>query len=392
MSVQVWHIITCEYPPQIGGVAAYARQIATALVRAGGSVHVWAPGTAGDTTEPDGILVHRTLGGFSLASCAATGRRLNAFPRRRLFVQWVPHGYGWKSLNLPFAAWLAWRAWMRGDELQVMVHEPYMRVTWPPSHLVASLVEQLMLWMLGVSASRVWLSTPSWEPYVRPFTRRRTPVAWLAIPAPDAAPAREPATPGGRVERKGSVVGHFSTHSPVVTSILGPALVRVLLASEATVLLMGRDSERYRDTFAQEHPELAARVTATGVLSIDQVAARMRDCDLMLQPFPDGITTRNTSMLLALASGVCVVSNTGLLTEALWRDTPAVALAPDADPDALGTLTLGLLADAARRQALADSGHRLYAERFDVERGAAMLAAAAAADTPGANRASHAEA
>jgi hypothetical protein len=39
-------------------------------------------------------------------------------------------------------------------------------------------------------------------------------------------------------------------------------------------------------------------------------------------------------MLLALACGLCVVSNAGPLTEDLWQSNGAVILAPDADPSA----------------------------------------------------------
>ena len=385
-----WHLITCEYPPQIGGVADFTRQIAAALVQAGQSVHVWCPGVDAERTGGDGVVVHRQLGSFSIADCTRTGRGLDQHGRRRLFVQWVPHGYGWKSLNVPFAAWLAWRAWGRGDELQVMVHEPYMRVSWPPSHLIASLIERAMLWMIGSSASHVWLSTPSWDRYVRPFVRAGTAVTWLAIPAPEGIPV--PTRHASAAKVGPAVIGHFSTHSPVVTSILGPALAEVLRSSEATGLLMGRDSERYLTAFTRAYPDLSGRVAATGVLDITSVSARMRDCDLMLQPFPDGITTRNTSMLLAMASGVCVASNSGPLTEPLWSNTPAVALAPLPDPSVLAALTLDLLADPVRRSALAHAAHELYAETFDVSRAATMLTATAAADTPDAPRASHVEA
>lgn len=388
---QAWHLITCEYPPQIGGVAAYSQQVAAALVRVGEAVHVWGPGHEGDQTGPDGVVVHRRLGSFSLRDCVRTGRALDAFARRRLFVQWVPHGYGWKSMNLPFAAWLAWRARVRGDDLHVMVHEPYMRVTWPPSHVVAASVEKVMLWLIGRAASHVWISTPSWEPFVRRYTRRQTPLAWLAIPAPDGVPAHAPDAP--EAATPAPVIGHFSTHSPVVTAMLGPALAAALrTTSEATALLMGRDSDRYRDQFVRHYPDLSGRVMATGVLDIGSVVSRMRECAIMLQPFPDGITARNTSMLLALAAGACVASNTGPLTEALWAAQPAVALADGVDPARLAAVTNALLADRPRRLALGAAARRLYAEQFDISRSAAVLAGSVRADTPGAPRASHAEA
>ena len=38
-----FHLITCEYPPEVGGVAEHTRSVATGLAAAGVSVHVWCP-------------------------------------------------------------------------------------------------------------------------------------------------------------------------------------------------------------------------------------------------------------------------------------------------------------------------------------------------------------
>jgi glycosyltransferase involved in cell wall biosynthesis len=384
-----WHIVTCEYPPAIGGVADYTARVASALARTGETVHVWCPGHEPDQAAADGVTVHRQLGTFSPSDCVRAGRLMNAYSNRRLLVQWVPHGYGYKSLNVPFAFWLAWRAWVRGDDLQLMIHEPYMRETWPPAYVAASLIERVMLWMIGVASSRAWLSTPSWLPFVQPYVRRGIPLEWLPVPAPLDGPP----TPLARRTEAGAVpvVGHFSTHSPVVTAILAPALDAILRNSTASVLLMGRDSERFRAALIERFPAFAPRVTATGVLDARDIAVRMRGCDVMLQPYPDGITTRNTSMLLALSSGACVVSNAGPLTEQIWKSKDAVALAPGVDPVALAALTMTLLKDPERRAATADRGARLYREVFDITHAAAALTCAINRTIRPASRDLHAE-
>ena len=41
-----WHLVTSEYPPDIGGVSDYTAQLARALAGAGDEVHVWCPGEA----------------------------------------------------------------------------------------------------------------------------------------------------------------------------------------------------------------------------------------------------------------------------------------------------------------------------------------------------------
>src|SRR5207248_8710803 len=96
-------------------------------------------------------------------------------------------------------------------------------------------------------------------------------------------------------------------------------------------------------------------------------------CDLMVQPFEDGVTTRRTSIMAALAHGVPTVTTRGRLTEPLWRASGAVGLAPAGDPTALATVAADLLAEPRRRQRLGAAGRATYDEFFDVRHTVAAL-------------------
>src|SRR5580765_7945820 len=103
------HIITGEYPPQAGGVSDYTQIVAAGLAAAGDEVHIWCPAAggiavngaaAGETVDSGGVFVHRALAAFTPAELRRAGKQLDQFPRpRRVLVQWVPHGYGYKSMN-----------------------------------------------------------------------------------------------------------------------------------------------------------------------------------------------------------------------------------------------------------------------------------------------------
>jgi len=99
-------------------------------------------------------------------------------------------------------------------------------------------------------------------------------------------------------------------------------------------------------------------------------------CDLLLQPFPDGITTRRTSAMVGLAHGRAIVTNSGHLTEPLWSEHCAVAIAPPNDVASSAALARDLLGDTARREQLAKSGASLYADKFDIRHTIATLRAA----------------
>src|SRR5206468_6720533 len=106
--VAVIHLITPEYLPKRGGVGDYTRAVARGLSDAGENVHVWC--TSESRGEPgDRFPVHPEFGRFSARDLRRAGAALDRFPGpRRLLVQWVPHGFGYRAMNLGFCFWL-WR-------------------------------------------------------------------------------------------------------------------------------------------------------------------------------------------------------------------------------------------------------------------------------------------
>src|SRR5687768_10648647 len=105
-----WHIVTSEYPPQLGGVSGYARGVAVGLAAKGHPVHVWAPPGAEPRVPVPGIELHEDLGRFHRADLRRAGEAMDRLPGpRRLFVQWVPHGYGFLSMNVGFCLWVLQR-------------------------------------------------------------------------------------------------------------------------------------------------------------------------------------------------------------------------------------------------------------------------------------------
>jgi hypothetical protein len=84
----------------------------------------------------------------------------------------------------------------------------------------------------------------------------------------------------------------------------------------------------------------------------------------LVQPYPDGVTTRRTSMMTALTTSVPVLTTTGPLTEPVWVQSSAVALAPAGDVPALVDAAAALAGDPEARAALGARGRDLYDERF----------------------------
>jgi glycosyltransferase involved in cell wall biosynthesis len=297
---------------------------------------------------------------------------------RRVFVQWVPHGYGRRSLNLAFCAWVLRRARVHGDRVEVMVHEAYLAFDRSRVRQSgAALAHRIMLTTLFAAASRVWLATPSFEPYVRPYgLGRPLGYQWLPLPSPLAPTSDDELV--ARVGRQwpSPVVGHFGTFNPLVTAMLAPAIVQVLeMRPDATWLLIGRDGERFATDLARRAPHMADRVVPTGTIDADAVSAHVLAADVFVQPYPDGVTARRTTATALLGHGCAIVTTDGHLTEPFWRADAGVRLVSAGDAGALVAATTDLLGDAAARARLGESARNMSVRRFSRARAVAALQA-----------------
>ncbi len=363
-----WHLITCEYPPDVGGISDHTAQVATGLAAAGDDVHVWCPGP--ERSAPPGVHVHGGLGAFGRADLERVDRELDqhAAPRR-LVVQWVPHGFGKRSMNVGFCLWV-WRRARRGDAVDVVVHEPYLEFgRGPIPHVVMALVHRLMTIVLLRAADRVWMSTPAWEDLLRPYLLGRDmEMRWLPVPGCEsraALPSAGAATDLAVLPRP--LAGHFGTYGTLVTSLLEERLAGVMASpTRPALLLMGSGGEAFARHLLARHPEWRDRVLATGYLPPERLDTYLSACDVLLQPYPDGITTRRTSAMAGLARGRAVVTTTGHLTEPLWAEHQAVVLVDGGDPAAFVDAVDGLLRDTQARERLGARARAVYDAHFSV--------------------------
>ena len=367
--MSTWHIIACEYPAQVGGVSSYVGLLAGALGRAGQSVHVWCPAFEGRSPAAEGVEVHRDMGRFRPSDLRHAGRLLDSFPApRRLLVQWVPHGYGYKSMNVAFCLWLHRRA-NRGDVVDLMVHEPFLAFDGGLAQRAAATVHRAMTLILLRAARRVWISTQAWRRVLAPFAPAHD-LRFDCLPVPSPIePVDDPE--GVLAVRKAfdvpaeRVIGHFGLHSRLTADPLGQVIPRLLdRVDGAVVLLIGAGSERRRDAIVRDRTDLAARIRATGPLTADGVSCHLQACDLMVQPYPEGITSRRTSAMASLAHGLAVCTTEGGASEPLWRERGAVSLVAAGDPGAMAADAERLLLDDCARRRLGACARALYEDRF----------------------------
>ena len=393
---QRWCVVTCEYPPLEGGVSDHTHHLVAALAAQGDLVDVWCPpAPSSDDAEPArapeiaGVTVHVLPSRFGLGAISLLRRELRALPPdARVLVQWVPTAFGRRMMNLPFALMLLR---LPGRRIELYVHDVGWDVGRETAHrALAGIVHRVMTFCAARSARRVFVTIPGWRTRFSLLGARALPAdeeaTWVPVPSnvPDRADAsrvaelRRALLARGRQQRV--LVGHFGTFGRFHLALMPHVVARILdEAGDRTFLLVGRGGEALRDFVARERPELAARIVATGGLPPEDVALHLAACDVLVQPFEDGASTRRGSLMAGVALGRPTIANRGLSTEELWSAERALHLTDSFAPHALAGGVTKLLADAALRERLAANARRLHAERFAMSHTVAALRSESAA-------------
>jgi glycosyltransferase involved in cell wall biosynthesis len=295
-----------------------------------------------------------------------------------LLVQWVPHGYGYHSLNLPFCIWLWWRA-RRGDHVEIMLHEAFLRFfegNWRQD--AAALLHRVMTIVLLRAARRVWMSTPSWEKDWKPYALgRKIPFVWL--PVPTTIPVHSASESGlelkARLVPPGSkLIGHFGTYGKNVAPMVERIAAKLLSGRiDLVLLLLGQSSETFREQLVRLNPRLAPQVVASGHLESEGISRHLQACDVLIQPFPEGASARRTSLIAGLAHGAPIVTTLGPMTEPFWETTDAVVSVPVEREDLFTLEIERLLGDPAEMVRLRKMSRRLYEAYFDTKHLVQML-------------------
>jgi hypothetical protein len=288
-----------------------------------------------------------------------------------VLLQYVPNALGARGANIAFCQWLL-SLRRGGADVRVMFHEPYFYLSWNPARNALAMVQRLMAGLLLRASSRTYVSTEQWRRYLEPYAPAGTEFTLLPVPStlPDDPPAAVVAAWRRRLGSEHDMLAvHFGTYGDHVASELAPVVPALLQRVENLRLVcVGRGGEAFVERMAREHSGVGARIYATGALDRGEAAAAIAACDVALQPYPDGVTTRRTSVMAPLALAVATVTSRGLLTEAVWTDGSPVALAPASDCGAHVDAAASLLRDQARRRHVAACGRRLYVDRFSIDR------------------------
>ncbi len=128
--------------------------------------------------------------------------------------------------------------------------------------------------------------------------------------------------------------------------------------------MIGRGSDEFVKLFLSQYPEYSDRLTGTGASDRYRTATNIAACDLMVQPYPPGVTTRNASAIASLALGKAIVTNDGPISEELWRKEGIAAVVDTNDAEAIAKMVEELILDEVRRHNLSQRAAEYYRNHF----------------------------
>jgi glycosyltransferase involved in cell wall biosynthesis len=369
-----WDIVTPHFPPQEGGIADYTFAVAKALLIAGDVVSVWCPHAAGEKPEIQGAHVHQVFQTFAASDLHRLDRTWNAAHRqpRRILLMYHPHGFGWHSLNVPFCLWLWKRAALNGDRIVIVLHE-YAVDFKPWKFYLFAAVHRLMLAVVLRGAAQVWSPVAGWINAASILALgRRVPIEWLPVFSniPLAGDEEQVVAVRSGLTRQGELlIGHFGTCPKSVTCLLDRILPPLLRSRKhCKALLMGEGTDQYASTLAKAHPDLSGRIRGLGPTSAASISIYLRACDVLLQPYVDGVSARRTSAMAGLENGVPLITTQGALTEPFWKQIHGARLAAVGNLEQMIHMTEELLDQPDVRASMSVAARQNYADHFSLER------------------------
>ena len=246
-----------------GGVADYTRIVAVGLAAAGEAVTVWTPAGCDGSVVDAGVEVRRLPDHFGRAGRATMDAGIPA--GSRVLVQYVPHAFGAKSMNVPLAGWL-WRR-RRRWAIDVMFHEVAMPfgVGQPLHHNIPAAAHRMMARLLVSAADRVFVSTSAWNRLIRP--RRREPIVCPVFS--NVTPPRDPVAARDRMRHElgladdAMLLGHFG--ACLMIEHLAAAVESAMSSgSSARFIFIGGGSTGAGEAVRRRMPAGRERVIVTG--------------------------------------------------------------------------------------------------------------------------------
>jgi len=363
-------LLTGEYPPYHGGVADYTWQVANGLRQRGLKVEVIVFRKPREPADPAVYFVGPAV---NLMSLRRASRIIGKSSQDCvLLVQYVPQMYGLKGMNLWFVMWLCR---LKASAVWVMFHELYVVAPKgsPLKHRLLASVTQNMAQRTAKRADHCFVSISPFVDVIERLKRPGVPAEWLPVPSnlPTETDRQEVERLRARLLRDGTapLVGHFGTYGGPLRPLLRGVVEKSRgLHPEWKLVFIGRGSREFLNELEGQDVLPKGSAAASGGLEPAEAACWIKACDAMVQPYPDGASSRRGTLMAALALGKATVSNLGGLSDSFWKHSASLCIAERYDADEIVAAISKVLGDTQLRNRLEVDAAQFYADRFSLER------------------------
>ena len=361
-------MVSSALPPVVDGIGDHAALMAESLSAAGHIVTCLVP-TGSDYADIPGVTVKpswstKVATSVVDAIVAAVGQGIDV-----VYIHYNPFCYGKWGRNLALInIRKRIKAVNPNIKLAVMIHERHVPL-WPWRFTIMSMWQLPMCASVLKQADQVFVSTGPWMNEIEGRVRAGVDVTCVPIGSSAGTPriSRSEARAARHLPDDVTVVGVFGMPH-ISKGVDGLAAVLSKTAAEVgplTLLAVGGIGKAIPDGIP------GVTVVRTGILDARGVSDAFMCMDAFLCPFSDGISTRRSSMTVALAHGVPVVSNRGPSTVAILdgdtRYSAAFTLAESAAEGHLTAALSGQLADKHQWDRRSNAALTLYRDIFSYE-------------------------
>jgi glycosyltransferase involved in cell wall biosynthesis len=352
-----------NYYPVTCGVGDYSMRLGRELIERGTEVALFTHSPAVRNPECPAVDVYAADGRTPLAVTAALREAIAAFDPTDLVVQYTPqmlHGSRFGTLAIP-----ALMAQFRGrSRLTVILHELYMSWSWRPDLALGGVFQRLQFGAVVGAADRLFVTTAPRQRRMEQLFQR---VSWpchvdLLFVGANASPLAAHRTRSTRRLGIFSMMGRnrrFDLMVDALPLILekhpGTELVLIGdLGTEASPLFRALQAHIGRSPVAR-------RIRRTGPVTLSRVAEEVAALDVYILPDEAGISTRSSTLPVALGSGIPVVGTRGPETaDDFFVDGESVVYANGMSASALAEAVLRLLDDPELAAKVGAGGRSLY--------------------------------
>jgi glycosyltransferase involved in cell wall biosynthesis len=279
-------------------------------------------------------------GGWGIGGCRETMQLIERLQPDRILLQYVPQLYGWKGGN-PLFSFLLQALKRKGHEVVTVAHEFSSPLGWTPKKILLGTAHRILLRSVVNASSKIVSTTPFCLNLLQQrFHKKES--AFHYIPVGSTVIPRDVDEQRKKAVR--SELGLTAEHFVVATfgNMLGKGFTFLQmfitwLANEnplARFLFLGKESGSLKERFSS-NIALQKLITATGKIDEEQIAECLSISDLYAVFYPDGASTRRTSLITGLAHGMAVISNSGNLTDHGLASSNAVYLLKDGSTEEL---------------------------------------------------------